>query len=110
MVPPRYLVAAHLSPDHYKEAQGGYGGTRASEVTTVSFRFLLALPALRPWQASSPRPGSRALTHIDGPASLHCQLPRLGDKHRVRRLSSPLLHLLIADSLIHPRNTVSSQL
>lgn len=74
------------------------------------------LPSGSSWPSQPPgpsRPGRPgALTHIDGPASLHGQLPCLwrqahGERHR--QLIPSLTHSFTA-SLAHSINTVSSQL
>lgn len=73
------------------EACKGWTGEHPGE-------FLDRIPCQMEALVAPPHPQALTLTHIDGPASLHSQLTRLRDKHRVK--GSPVL-----PSLTHPTNT-----
>lgn len=46
-----------------------------------------------------PRPSPGALTYVDGPAAVHCQLPAFENKHRLRQAGAGKPPLPPTDSL-----------
>lgn len=94
MVPPRHQMAESPPPppDHFKkEVQGGSEGTRASELTVVAFRFLLALPAQGP---SKPDRLGYSPTLMAQPRSM-ASFPAFGDKHKLRGIGNQFPHSFI---------------